>query len=177
MITNNSFPICCKALESLCDEISLSTLVEVSWRDPYGGKLLLQLKRPRQQEEHLLTALEKMPAFNNDGKDSSASNLFAKTFFRVILKRICLQFMNRDISPGEHYVQKELLEQGRQSAKGSSCGPAEWSLWRRPGLPRALRSTSSAGPSESRNCFPGTICLLCRRSRPYVWLEKKPRTN
>lgn len=42
-------------------------------------KLLLQLKRPRQQEEQLLTALEKMPAFNNDGKDSSASNLFAKS--------------------------------------------------------------------------------------------------
>lgn len=55
------------------------TLVEVSWWDPYGGKWLLQLKLLRQQEEQLLTALEKMFAFNNNGKDPSASNLFVKS--------------------------------------------------------------------------------------------------
>lgn len=38
-----------------------------------------KLKLLRQLEEELFTALEKMPAFNPDGKDSTGSKLFAKS--------------------------------------------------------------------------------------------------
>ena len=71
------------------DEVSLFTPVEVSWRDACGGQGLLESKLLRQQGEQLLTALEKTSAFNNDGEDSSVSNLFAKSKWNLPLLTCC----------------------------------------------------------------------------------------
>lgn len=109
---------------------------------------------------------------------------FLLTFCHVILERTLSSAQKPWYFPKEHDILKELPGQGKVMSEG-------WQLWScRVGFgaqirahqeERALRQhlgpVSRAGSGESRNHFPGTICMLCRNSRPYVHLEKRARSH
>lgn len=97
------------------------------------------------------------------------------------LKRSCLQFKTLAISPRNTVWRSCWDREGDECRAAALVLPSGLSgtdqgLLRAAFAPAVSRPISSAGPRESRSHYPGMICTLCKRSRPYVCLEQKPRT-